>query len=117
MQKSISWICNASKNDFIVEVSNLKPTKKVQQNCITLVHVYLIYEPISLALTPYSLVRSGGATNTIFIVFDLTRPGMELVIYRTQGEHANHYTMDAVKVLLISRVERHVYPWTVVSVI
>ena len=27
---------------------------------------------------------------------------MELVIYRTQGEHANHYTIDAVKVLLIS---------------
>jgi hypothetical protein len=47
-------------------------------------------------------VRSGGATNTIFIVFDLTRPGMELVIYRTQCEHANHYTIDAVKVLLIS---------------
>ena len=37
-------------------------------------------------------MRSGGTTNTIFIVFDLTRPGMELAIYRTQGEHANHYT-------------------------
>jgi hypothetical protein len=34
----------------------------------------------------------GGATNTIFKVFDLTRPGMELAIYRTQCEHANHYT-------------------------
>ena len=39
---------------------------------------------------------SGEATNTNFIIFGLTRSGLELTIYRTQGEHANHYTTDAV---------------------
>ena len=43
---------------------------------------------------------SGEATNTNFIVFGLTRPGLELTIYRTWGEHANHYTTDAVQFLV-----------------
>jgi hypothetical protein len=36
---------------------------------------------------------SRGATNTNFIVFGLTRSGLE----PTRGEHANHYTTNAVK--------------------
>ena len=32
---------------------------------------------------------SGEATNTNFIFFCLTRPGLEPTIYRTWGEHAN----------------------------
>ena len=39
---------------------------------------------------------SGEATNTKFIVFSLTRPGLEPTIYRTRGEHANYYATDAV---------------------
>ena len=39
---------------------------------------------------------SGEATNTNFIVFGLTRPGLEPTIYRTRGEHTNHYATDAV---------------------
>ena len=39
---------------------------------------------------------SGEATNTNFIVFGLTTPGLEPKIYCTSGEHANHYTTDAV---------------------
>jgi hypothetical protein len=39
-------------------------------------------------------VRIGEATNTNFIVFGFTRPGLEHTIYRTRGEHANHYTTD-----------------------
>jgi hypothetical protein len=39
---------------------------------------------------------SGEATNTNFIVFGLTRSGLEPTIYRTRGEHANHCTTDAV---------------------
>ena len=35
-------------------------------------------------------------TNTNYIVFGLTRQRFELVIYRTVGEHANHYTIDVV---------------------
>jgi hypothetical protein len=38
----------------------------------------------------------GETTNTNFIVFGFTRPGLEPTIYRTQGEHPNHYTSDAV---------------------
>ena len=34
---------------------------------------------------------SGEATNTNFIVFGFTQSGLELTIYRTRGEHANHY--------------------------
>ena len=40
---------------------------------------------------------SGEATNANFIVFGLTLSGLEPTIYRTLGEHANHYTTDAVK--------------------
>jgi hypothetical protein len=39
-----------------------------------------------------SLMLSGEATNTNFIVFGLTRSGLEPTIYCTRGEHANHYT-------------------------
>ena len=34
--------------------------------------------------------------NTNFIVFGLTRPGLETTIYRTRDKHANHYATDAV---------------------
>ena len=39
---------------------------------------------------------SGEEPNTNIIVFGLTGLWLELTIYRTQGEHANHYTTDAV---------------------
>jgi hypothetical protein len=42
------------------------------------------------------LLLSGEATNTNFIVFDLTQPGLEPIIYSTLGEHANYYITDAV---------------------
>jgi hypothetical protein len=41
-------------------------------------------------------VFSEEATNTSFMVFGLTRPGLEPTIYCTRGEHANHYATDAV---------------------
>jgi hypothetical protein len=41
-------------------------------------------------------VDSGETTNSNFIVFGLTRPGLEPTIYRTRGEQANHYATDAV---------------------
>jgi hypothetical protein len=41
-------------------------------------------------------VFSGEAANTYFIVFGLTRLGLEHSIYRTRGEHTNHYTTDVV---------------------
>jgi hypothetical protein len=39
---------------------------------------------------------SGEAINNNFIVFGLTRQVLEPMIYRTRGEHANHYTTDAI---------------------
>jgi len=45
-------------------------------------------------------VLSGEATNTNLIVFGLTRPGLESMIYRIRGEHANHYTTDVVDSVL-----------------
>ena len=36
------------------------------------------------------------ATNTNFIVFGLTRPGLQHMIYHTRGEHAYHYATDVV---------------------
>jgi hypothetical protein len=43
-------------------------------------------------------VLSGEATNTNFIVFGLCRSGLEPSIYRTRGQHANHYATDAVTI-------------------
>ena len=39
---------------------------------------------------------SEDAATTNFIVFGLTRPGLEPTIYRTRDEHANHYPTDVV---------------------
>ena len=44
---------------------------------------------------------SEEATKTNFIVFGLTRPGLEPMIYRTRGKHPNHYTTDAVRLIEI----------------
>jgi hypothetical protein len=41
-------------------------------------------------------VLSGEATHTNVIIFGLIRSGLEPTIYRTRGEHAKHYTTDAV---------------------
>jgi hypothetical protein len=41
----------------------------------------------------------GEATNTNFIVFSLNRSVLEPIIYRTPGEHANHYIADVYLVL------------------
>jgi hypothetical protein len=45
---------------------------------------------------PKIIYLSGDATNTNFKVFSLTQLGCEPTIYRTRGEHTNHYTTDAV---------------------
>ena len=42
------------------------------------------------------LLLSGEATNTNFIVFGVIGSGLEPTIYRTRGEHTNHYTIGVV---------------------
>jgi hypothetical protein len=54
------------------------------------------FRAIQSALSPYCCVLCGEATNTNFIVFGLTRSGLEPMIYRTPDEYANHYSTDAV---------------------
>jgi hypothetical protein len=44
------------------------------------------------ALSPSYCVLSGEATNTNFLFFGLTRPGLEPMIYRTRGKHFNQST-------------------------
>ena len=39
---------------------------------------------------------SREATNTNFLVFGVTRPGLKSRIYHTRGKHANHYVTDVV---------------------
>jgi hypothetical protein len=57
---------------------------------------YLDSEQNSLALLRECYVLSGEAVDANFIVFGLTRPGLELTIYCTRGEHANQYATDVV---------------------
>ena len=45
-------------------------------------------------------MRSRETTDTNFIDFDFTRPRLESTIYRTGSEHANHYTTDAIHIIL-----------------
>jgi hypothetical protein len=42
------------------------------------------------------MLCSGEAVTISFIVFGLTRLGLEPTVYRIQCEHANHYITDAV---------------------
>ena len=48
------------------------------------------------SLFPWCCMLIEEATNTNFIVFGVSRSGLELTIYCTQGKHANYYTNDAV---------------------
>jgi hypothetical protein len=59
---------------------------------------YIILIPSQPVFAPSSswCVFRGEATQINFIVFGLTRPGLELTIYHTQGEQGNHYSADAV---------------------
>ena len=52
---------------------------------------------------------SGESTNTNFIVFGLTRSGLEPTIYRTRGEHANHDATGAVNYAWKLHTVKHTY--------
>ena len=68
------------------------------RHVVSLGHIILIPSQTVFALCPYCCVLSGEATNTNFIVFSLTRPGLEPTIYCTRDEHANHYATVAVHI-------------------
>ena len=75
--------------------AGLLKQQSLDRHAAALGHIILIPSQPIFALCPYCCVLSGDATNTNFTVFGLT-PGLEPTIYRTGGEHANHYATDAV---------------------
>ena len=42
------------------------------------------------------MLRAYSGEASFFLVFGLTRLGLEPTIYHTRGEHANHYATDEV---------------------
>ena len=66
--------------------------QSVDRHVASLGHIILITSQPVFVLTPYHLMLRGEAANTNFIVFGVTRPGLEPTIYCTLSEHANHYT-------------------------
>jgi hypothetical protein len=77
--------------------TNALKQQSAERYFVPLGHIILIPGQPVFALSPYRFVLSGEATNTIFIVFGLTRSGFEPKIYHTRGEHANDYTTDAME--------------------
>jgi hypothetical protein len=78
-------------------------------------HIILIPSQPVFAFTPSCSVLSGEATKTNFIVFGLTRPGLDPTIYCTWDEHANQYTTDAVlshSLLNLCVTLRQIFPLT-----
>ena len=70
-------------------------------------HIILIPSQSVFLLFHECCTLSRQSTNTICIVFGLTRSGLEPTIYHTRGEHANHNTTDAVATLRILLLQLH----------
>ena len=58
---------------------------------------HIILSQLVFAPSVQCCVLNGEAANDNFIIFGLTRPGLEPTIYRTRSEHDNHYTTAAVR--------------------
>ena len=80
-------------------VSSLKQ-QSANRHVTTIGHISMI--PIRFFLFLLNAVFRGKATKTNFIVFGLTQSGLKSTIYRTRGEHPNHYATDAVMELIVS---------------
>ena len=87
---TLSWI-------FIVPLKQ----QSADRHVAPLGHIILIPSQPVFVLSPQCCVLSGEATNTNFIVFGLTLSGLEPTIYRTRGEHANHYNINTIHFGLI----------------
>ena len=71
-------------------------------------------KPLLLLLITVCLAKK----KQIPLVFGLIQPGLEPTIYRTRGEHANHYTTDAVKLhttMVDSKINKTIIIWIVHS--
>ena len=79
----------------LYSVSWLKQ-QSVVRYAAPLEYIILIQSQSVFAVNPKSCVLFEEAANTNFIVFGLIRLRLECTIYGSRGEHANHYTTDAV---------------------
>jgi hypothetical protein len=61
--------------------------------------VLLLFRAIRLPTFFICFMLSGEAANTKFIVFNLTRSGLEPMFHHTRDKHTNHYTTNAVLML------------------
>ena len=88
--------------DFYINNASSLKQQSADIHVALLGHIILILSQPVFALSPLYCLISGEATNTNFIVFSLTRPVLETTIYRTRGEHANHYATDALRTVILS---------------
>ena len=79
--RSSSHICPCPSDNHIIRQyvhhiihSNIK--QSAGRHVAPLGHIIMIPSQLDYALTPSCCVLNGDATNTIFIVFSLTRPGL-----------------------------------------
>ena len=66
----------------------------MDRHVVPLGHIIMFPRETSLLFLLYAACLAYLA-NTNFLVFGLTRSGIEPMTYRTRGEHANHYTTDS----------------------
>ena len=59
-------------------------------------HITLIPSKPVFSLTPLCFLLSRKVAKIYFILFGLTRLGIKLKIFHTQGKHASHYTTKVV---------------------
>ena len=97
MMRSALYYTNTRSG--IYSASSLKQ-QSACRHVASLWHIILNPSQPVFALAPKCCVLSGKATNTNFVVFGVNRPGLEPTIYRTLGQHANHYATDVVNYLL-----------------
>ena len=50
---------------------------------------------------------SGETAITKFLVFGLTRPGLKPIIYHTQGEHDDHYTINVIQCICKKDIDQY----------
>jgi hypothetical protein len=101
-QAYIIYVCDTRCTDEPVHaITFIKQSpvfKRSPFSCPIIEHLIWI-EPLLRGHLSYKAtfpLLSEEATNTKFIVFDLTRPVLEPTTYHTRREHANHYATNAV---------------------
>ena len=67
------------------------------RQCVPFWLINLIQSQPVFVLAPSCCMLSKEATDANFIVLCMSWPGLESKIYRIRGEHANHYTTNAVE--------------------